>query len=97
MFSLLCPPIPEFLHALCLVYLLSCPRVPTAPVTPDMKPKMVGRAGAVWGPLIREAGLPPWEGEHWSRGATDGHWLSSGLCPPSMGKMGLVDAALIRF
>lgn len=55
------------------VYLLSCPRVPTAPVTPDMKPKMVGRAGAVWGPLIREAGLPPWEGGALVKGATDGH------------------------
>ena len=67
MFFILCSPTPEFSMPCVCLYLLSCLRVPTAPVTPDMKPKMVGRAGAVWGPPVREAGFPPWEGDHWSR------------------------------
>lgn len=86
MFFLLCPPVPEFSMPCVYLYLLSCLRVPTALVTPDMKPKMVGRAGAVWRPLVRKAGLPPWEGEALVKGATDRQtlWLSSVPCPPSM-------------
>lgn len=70
-------PTPEFSMPCVCFYLLSCPRVPTAPVTPDMKPKMVGRAGAVWGPLVREAGLPPWRGSTGQGSNRQILWLSS--------------------
>lgn len=70
-------PTPEFSMPCVCFYLLSCLRVPTAPVTPDMKPKMVGKAGAVWGPLVREAGLPPWRGSTGQGSNRQTLWLSS--------------------
>lgn len=85
MFFLLCPPTPEFSMPCVCLYLLSCPRVPTAPVTPDMKPKMVGRAGAVWGPLVREAGFLRGGGSTGQGSDRQTLWLISPR-PPSTGE-----------